>query len=960
MAARTPVATAGLPASLTPFLGRREEIAQLRALLERGRLVTIVGPGGAGKTRLALHLAEHSHDRFADGVCLVPLVSVGSPDELVAAMADALHLALHEHPSPMVQLVNLVRDRHLLCVLDNFEHLTDCAVLLAELLAQAPRLHILVSSRERLNVYGEAALELGGMSWDAGAGDCQTVAHSDAALLFRHSAERAGGQLDMRADTLAQVVRICRFLDGLPLAIELAASWTKLLPCRDIAERVEADIGFLSTSWRGLPPRHRSLRAVCEHSWRLLDEGERQVAQRLSVFCGPIELGAAEDVAGATIEVLASLMDKSILSREPGGRVAMHAVLRQHAAAMLARSPAEASRVRARHAARVAAFVRARETAMTCPEDTQVLSEVATELENIRAAWRWATGSDAVDVLDACVEGVFRFHDMRSQYRAGEALFAEAAARWTGQAPGQRAQRVLGRLLARQGLLRHRLGDTGQAESLLEDALARVRAAGDAQEAGFCLTGLARVLLSRGAYAQARERLQEARRALDGAGPDAGSPVRRAVETEVLRTLGNLEFVVGNYAMARDCYQRCVHRCRELGDRRTEVLALSHLGATAYVLGDFDQAYANHHECLGFFRQANDQHGQSRIMSQMAHAFCYQGDYERAAAWAEQAIEVARAASTVQGLGVAMGIHGTILDRVGDYPAAAARLEEGVGILDEIGDRLFGLWFLVVRSLAQHHLGDHEAARRHAARAVQVGDMMAARSVGGNAANVLGHALAALGRPAEAAEAYQRARAAGEAIEQRAIAVEAHAGLARLALARGATAEARAHLPHLRVDPDSRDLGGALEPFRIHWTCYQVLRAAGAADARAVLLAAHARLRAQVESITSEHLRACILSIPVHRDIIQASEREAGRAATASEPRAELVEHLSAREREVLQLVASGLSNQDIARRLFISVNTVKRHLSNVFGKLSVRSRTQALARARQLGLLPPVSPASD
>jgi predicted ATPase len=328
------------PAQTTLLIGRETELVELGTSLENPacRLVTIVGPGGIGKTRLALAAATEQALTFTHGAAFVPLAAISSATFLAPAIMTALDVALQGQRDPRDQLLEYLREKELLLLLDNFEQLLapdlreeeSGAVLLTDMLQRAPRVTLLVTSRERLALEGEWVFDLAGLSYPLD-DPIDGVEAYESVQLFLQRAGQVRRQFALVEGEARAVARICRLVEGLPLAIKLAAAGLRTRSCAAIADAIERNLSVLATGLRAVPERHRSMWATFEHSWRLLSDEERQVFPRLSVFRGGFEEDAAAQVAQATPQLLAGLIDKSLLRWDGVARYDLHEMVRQYA-----------------------------------------------------------------------------------------------------------------------------------------------------------------------------------------------------------------------------------------------------------------------------------------------------------------------------------------------------------------------------------------------------------------------------------------------------------------------------------------------------------------------------------------------------------------------------------------------------------------------------------------------------
>jgi predicted ATPase/DNA-binding SARP family transcriptional activator len=396
----SPVHHPVLPPQSTTLIGREAELAQIGDLLANPdcRLLTLLGVGGIGKTRLAVESAARYAGSFADGVCYISLASVGTAGLVPATLAQ--HLGIQPGSSDILgQLDEYLRPRHILLVLDNFEHLLEAAEMVAHLLHSAPRVKALVTSRERLYLLEEWLLPITGLSLAAGAA-------SEASQLFVRSAQRVQPAFTPEGQEAA-IAAICRQVEGMPLALELAASWVRVMPCVEIAHQIRHNLDLLTTSLRNVPERHRNLRSLFDHSWRLLNRSEQAVLMRLSVFRGGWTLEQAAEVAGATLPLLLSLVEKSLVRTSGQSRFDLHELVRQYAAEQLAAS-GEVDLIRQSHYRAYLGLARAADSRLRGAEAVVWHERLEFEHDNLRAALQWAF--DQERYADATWLGVALHH----------------------------------------------------------------------------------------------------------------------------------------------------------------------------------------------------------------------------------------------------------------------------------------------------------------------------------------------------------------------------------------------------------------------------------------------------------------------------------------------------------------------------------------------------------------------
>lgn len=645
-----------LPAQLTPFVGREREVAELVELLTNPAvpLATIVAPGGMGKTRLAQEVAA----RFTlstttalraplveHGVYFIPLAPLTTPDEIVPEIATALNFSFasendtRRHPQ---QLLDYLREKHLLLVMDNFEHLLDGAPFVNDIIQKAPAVKILATSRERLNLRAETLYPIEGMDFP----DYETPAELEnlaAAQLFLQSARRAQPGYELTADDRPYLARICRQVHGIPLAIELAAAWVGTLALAEISEEIGKSYDFLATDLRDVPERHRSMRAVFEYSWNLLSDEERRITAKTAVFRGTFTRDAVQEVTGASLRTLNALINKSLLRRSPHGRYEVHELLRQYAEEQLARSGEEES-TRDRHAAYFTNFIAHRDAPLKDHRQIQAQAEIEAELENIKSGWLWAAQRSHAHLIFAGLLPLYVFFNCQNRIEENREILDKAAALLSPQLNEARAALMLVRLtvgawtragfdqseekrrfyhqahrlvhnisdevhrasaLVALARLANELDERADTERLVTEAIVLLEKHGDL----WWLSG-AKLLLAaaKAAYGEGQnpllglelleESLEIARR--------SGNPFAIANRSNVL---GIICWSTGDFARARASFTEAISLFKQMGNLPVTAANLWWLARTKLSTGEIADAETHLQESLSLYTEAGDRGG---------------------------------------------------------------------------------------------------------------------------------------------------------------------------------------------------------------------------------------------------------------------------------------------------------------------------------------------------------------
>ena len=677
-----------LPPPPSAFVGRLPELAWIEGRLARSdcRLITIGGPGGIGKTRLAQEAARAQVGRFLNGVVFTPLAGLQADsaaetrEAAATAVAASLGLSFQGQDTAVNELIDYLRQRETLLVLDNFEHFLAAAGLLRQILQEAPDVKLLITSRERLRLPEEHLLDLGGLPQPEE--DTADIFQSEAAQLFAACAARTGMSLPAGPEDGPAVRRICRLTQGVPLALELAASWLRALTCAEIAAEIEDSLSFLASSAPHLPERHRSMQAVFDHSWQMLTKEEQAAARRLSVFHGPFRRDAAVAVAGVSLADLLALVDKSLLRRE-NGCFSAHELLRQYAAAHLAERLEEkeaAEEARGRYYAR---FLQRREESLGGAAQADALADIQAEIENIHAAWRWAVCQPLTQAkrtfLDDVLEALYLFYWLSSWLQEGHTAFSRAAA-----AVNQTGDTLLAaRIKWRQGEFGLWLGHYEEAEALFTDSIVVLRCAGQTVELAKAVEAHGRLHYWRGRFAPARRCFAESLRLSREVGFLAG-------QAQALNSLANvLSEETADYEAPRRHYAESLALYRQLGDKVGVAKLLLNQGVLAQTDGEYAQAKRLYEESLQLYREAAYQYGVSAALSHLGQAATLLEAYDEARELLEQSLALHResgnrpaAAATLRQLGRAMC-------RSGQSAAARQYLAEALQLAHELrSDRL--------------------------------------------------------------------------------------------------------------------------------------------------------------------------------------------------------------------------------------------------------------------------------
>ncbi len=666
-----------LPQVRTYFIGRELELEKMATMLAQPetRLLTVVGPGGMGKTRLALTLVERllQDSALAHEIFFVSLEeieadeTVPAADQISLVIARAMHLSLTTgEDSPSHHLLTVLSQKKLLLVLDNFEHLLAGAGWVGLLLQHAPDVKVVVTSQERLNLYEERVLMLRGLALPEMDETEDTAVAADAVQLFIHAAQRVRHDFQPLAEERQALVQLCRFLNGMPLALELSASWVDTLSVTDILAELQQDLDLLATDLLDVAARQRSIRQVFAYAWQRLSDEERRVLAALSVFHGGCTRLAAQQVAleqlssAAAMRLLADLVQKSLLYFDrTRNRYEMHSLLRKFLGEKLAQDEAEETAVYQRHSDFYCDYLAKQQTAFYGSQQQMALQETEADIENIRLAWQWAAAHGHTARISNALTSLFHFYDIRSWFREGERVFRETAVLLTQDTSCQ-GQITRAQLQARQGWFAFHLGQHQEGFTLLQQSLTQLEHLDANSESIFNYNYLGAVLRHQGKYEQANTALF---RALEL----AQSLADRYQASISYNILGQTVYLQGDNELARHYCREGLRLKRDMGDLRGQTYSLTYLGHIAEALGNYDEAQQLFHESMKIYEAVGDQRGVALALRNLGDLLLSQTHSQDAVQMFEQSLKIFRQIGNLQG-------ESLCLIRLGEAQAAKGAL----------------------------------------------------------------------------------------------------------------------------------------------------------------------------------------------------------------------------------------------------------------------------------------------
>lgn len=632
------------PAMPTPFVGRERELAALSTLIEdpSKRLITLVGAGGVGKTRVAMQAAQAAAALFADGVYFVPLSALEKPELVTTRVAEVLEFAFSGTRDPEEELVEYMQDKRMLLVLDNMEHLVAGAAVLAEGLTYMPYVKMLVTSRERLRLSGEHVYELDSMSVPRADLPLQELHHQPSVMLFMSGANRVSADFKLDEHTAPAVVKTIQLVQGMPLGIELAAGWLEMLPIDEIAQEIEKSLDFLETDMRDMPERHRSIRAVFEYSWNLMSQEEKDAFKRLSLFRGGFERNAAHEVMATSLRTLTALVNKSVLYRQADGRYHVAKLLRQYAQEQFSKDP-NAPQFYEAYVSYYATLIEQLRYKFDSKQGVKALQIVEDELPNLRHAWQIGMEQRLMPQLERMSTPLLSYYLARSMFAESIVNFGEYERLLAGM--GLTHTRDYWRALNAQALILGRIGNYIESQKISEEALALARKLQDPQAIGSELNNMLYASMMRGRFDEGRIYGEEAL--------EIGLELRNDYMNGITRgNLAYLEFMAGNLNKARQMFETLLHQ--EYHEEKSPIgyaFGNNNLGEIVQAQGNYEQAQKLYQIAYDTFKTYQHRRGMAFTTNNLAGIHAIKNEYEQAQALYSKAYALNKEIGDLAGLG---------------------------------------------------------------------------------------------------------------------------------------------------------------------------------------------------------------------------------------------------------------------------------------------------------------------
>ncbi|MBW6472269.1 MAG: tetratricopeptide repeat protein [Anaerolineaceae bacterium] len=670
------------------IIGRELELDEITNLLVDPvcRLITLHGPGGIGKTSLAMEIARQQVGIFQDGVFFISLIGAHSNEEFIAGLIEAITVPMMDSGNLISRLKDFLHNKCLLLVLDNFEHLLieqEVTQSLSDIMQHASRVKLLVTSRERLNLKDEWVYPLKGMAYPGihNHFDPTSIDKFGALMLFQQRARQVKPDFQWDAQSIAAVVEICQLFEGLPLGIELAAADVWSQSCQVIAKKINNHWNSLNANASDVSPRYRSLWANLEDSWTLLDDNLQRIFWRIGIFEDSFSIQAAETISHAKLQDLDRLVNQSILQHDLQGRYKMHSVIRQFAREKMYES-GDYTEIQTAFVNYFADFLCERQLDLETNQQKQALKTIQVELINLKNAWDWILKTRQIEKVETFLDPMYQFFNIRSRYQEG-IDFLQPALNLVDQlqteTPLDQNEITKGKLLVRIGTLAHRVRKNETARDFIEKAAQIFKKYGLDHELANCRTALAGVHLRANDFVKAEENAR--------ANLDFYQQFPNVVgQIKALNTIGLVNLRRGNIEEARKFLNQSVDLGRKNENSRPLMVPLNYLGDIACNEGKYSEAKALFEESLQIASELEDLYQMAIVLNNLASVFHVELDYPKASEMYAKSLAICRQIGDMQGESIALANLGEVALALRDYTGAVSLSEQALKISREIGE----------------------------------------------------------------------------------------------------------------------------------------------------------------------------------------------------------------------------------------------------------------------------------
>jgi len=673
-----------LPGFRPNLVGRKDDLLSIAEQLDldQCRLLSLIGQGGIGKTSLALEAGFRLLADYPDGVYFISLAAVTSTDSVIPAIAIALGIVPERQQQTRTQLFSFLKNKQMLLILDNFEHLLPAALDLLEILEQAQKLKIMVTSHQRLNVREEYVFPVLELDYPREASDKNALSYS-AVQLFLQTAQHVSPDFSFEEHQVA-IIRICRFVEGMPLGIELAAAWLHVISAEQIADEIERSLDVLAVNTRNIPIRQRSIRDTFDYSWNLLSQQERSLLLRLSVFIDSFDISSAQAVTGVHFPVLAALIDKSLIRRHSEDRYDFHEMIRRFIYEKLVEE-GTAEDAERQLLSYFVQFAEHAQRGLASFEEPMWLEKLDQELGNLRSSMKWAVQHDIEAALKIS-SALLRYWQVRGYFSEGIQWLKEGLAAASSDAHGA----VRAKALYAAGVLCVSQSNYKEAVAYLEESASIFQLTGEDLNAAYCLHYLGRAAFDQAVYDVALTYYQS--------GLEIGQRLgNRGFIGSLLQSIGSVAMVKGEHDEAGRLFSEGLALLREFGSLSNVAVGLNNLGAAKNNLGDTAEARKFYEEGLSISRTLKNQRGVAQACKNLAEIAIFEGKFDEAQAYNEESLAIHQKIGSQFGIAWSLQQRGELEFRRGNIDEAIAYIVQSLTTYKEyLSDVRLVTWCVII------------------------------------------------------------------------------------------------------------------------------------------------------------------------------------------------------------------------------------------------------------------------